>query len=383
MGSIENLATNPWLVAGFCAVMAFLGFLVARYVAGMTRVPAWQALRGGAGYLIGNVVVIMLCGLAVLGLPFGYTWGLAALALFVPLLMVVLGAETLLAFVFGIYRPRKADEVVRPAFDSRLLGWLTSPESMGKIVSETLNYQFGFEITRSWFYVLLGRALAPLIAAGLLILLGLSSRGDRVPLRERRHHPPGPLRAGGRTGPQLQSPLAPGPGDQIRSGPQPAAGHRRLRRRPAYRRQGHAVDQQAHRGESKYLPTAPIDAAAAVERTGPVGTGGTGDGRDRDGRCGPRRPGGARHARTSRLGGLVALQAVVTYRIGDLTAYVSAAGAQRPERLLRSLAERHLNALVGTRTIDDLLGEGRIDAARDLLQLIRADVGPTKPTPWA
>ena len=74
--SIENGATNPWLVAGFCVVMAFLGFLVARYVAGMTRVPAWQALRGGAGYLIGNVAVILLSGLAVLGLPFGYTLSL-------------------------------------------------------------------------------------------------------------------------------------------------------------------------------------------------------------------------------------------------------------------------------------------------------------------
>ena len=361
----KTQTTNPWLVAGFCMVMAFLGFLVARYVAGMTRVPAWQALRGGAGYLIGNVVVIMLCGLAVLGLPFGYTWGLAALALFVPLLMVVLGAETLLAFVFGIYRPRKADEVVRPAFDSRLLGWLTSPESMGKIVSETLNYQFGFEITRSWFYVLLGRALAPLIAAGLLILLGLSSVVIVSPYESAVITNRGRFVRVADPGLSFKAPWPLGRATKYDVG-------RSQRLVIGAYEEGQRIAGKATlwtnkhiEGESKYLPTAPIDAELAAN---------PGDDADGASNGEPTTP----DTRASRLGGLVALQAVVTYRIGDLTAYVGAGAAQRPERLLRSLSERHLNALVGTRTIDDLLGEGRIDAARDLLQLIRADVGPAK-----
>jgi len=365
VGSIENILTNPWLVAGFCAVMAFLGFLVARYVAGMTRVPAWRALRGGAGYLIGNVVVIMLCGLAVLGLPFGYTWGLAALAVFVPLLMVLLGTETLLAFVFGIYRPRRADEVVRPAFDSRLLGWLTSPESMGKIVSETLNYQFGFEITRSWFYVLLGRALAPLIAAGVLILLGLSCVVIVSPHEGAVITNQGRFVRVAEPGISFKAPWPLG-----RATKHDIGRSRRLvigAYEESQRIAGKATlwTNDHIEGESRYLPTAPLNTDAAAA---PTPTDATADA------IGPARP----DARSSRLGGLISLQAVVTYRIGDLTAYVNAAGAQRPERLLRSLSERHLNALVGTRTIDDLLGEGRIDAADDLLQRIRGDVGPAK-----
>ena len=363
--SIENGATNPWLVAGFCVVMAFLGFLVARYVAGMTRVPAWQALRGGAGYLIGNVAVILLSGLAVLGLPFGYTWGLAALAVFVPLLMVLLGAETLLAFVFGIYRPRQADEIVRPAFDSRLLGWLTSPESLGKIVSETLNYQFGFEITRSWFYVLLGRALAPLIATGLLILVGLSCVVIVAP------HQGAVITHQGRFVRVAE------PGISFKA-PWPLS---RATKHDVGRSQRLVIGayEESQRiagtatlwttthieGESKYLPTAPLDAEGARRN-------------EADDTVGPVAPGERTDTRASRLGGLISLQAVVTYRIGDLASYVNTGGAQRPEQLLRSLAERHLSALVATRTIDDLLGEGRISAADDLLQRIRGDVGPSK-----
>lgn len=357
VGSLENQSTNPWLVAGFCAVMAFLGFLVARYVAGMTRVPAWRALRGGAGYLIGNVVVILLSGISVLGMPFGYTWGLAALALAVPVLMVLLGAETLLAFVFGIYRPRQADDVVRPAFDSRLLGWLTSPESMGKIVSETLNYQFGFEITRSWFYVLLGRAMAPLIASGLLILLALSCVVLVSP------HEGAVITRQGRFVRIAQ------PGISFKA-PWPLAhatkhdvGRSRRLVIGAYE-EGQRIAGAATlwtndhiEGESKYLPTAPSHASAdgAAVQDDPHGD-----------------------DRASRLGGLVALQAVVTYRIGDLATYVNADAAKRPERLLRSLAERHLSALIGTRDIDDLLGEGRISAAHDLLQRLRDDTGANK-----
>jgi len=368
VGSIENILTNPWLVAGFCAVMAFLGFLVARYVAGMTRVPAWRALRGGAGYLIGNVVVIMLCGLAVLGLPFGYTWGLAALAIVVPLLMVVLGAETLLAFIFGIYRPRKADEVVRPAFDSRLLGWLTSPESMGKIVSETLNYQFGFEITRSWFYVLLGRALAPLIAAGLLILLGLSCVVIVAPHEGAVITNQGRFVRVAEPGISFKAPwpLGRAAKHDVGRSRRLVIGAYELSQRIAGKATLWTNDHVE--GESKYLPTAPLNAEAG----GRAGTSPTADADT----VGPAAP--TTDARSSRLGGLVSLQAVVTYRIGDLTTYVNADGAQRPERLLRSLAERHLSALVASRTIDDLLGEGRIAAAADLLQRIRGDVGPAE-----
>ena len=97
------------------------------------------------------------------------------LALIIPGIMVLLGIEIVLGLVFGFYRPRKPGEFVRPAFDSRLLGWLTRPESIGKIFSETINYQFGFEISKSWFMRLLGKALLPLAVVCIVVIIAMSS----------------------------------------------------------------------------------------------------------------------------------------------------------------------------------------------------------------
>ncbi|MFP4145184.1 MAG: SPFH domain-containing protein [Phycisphaeraceae bacterium] len=155
--------------------VALMSFLVARYVAGMTQVRDWQLLRGGAGYLMGNALIATL--LVVGGLMFWFErpLGLLVLGMLIPGVMALLGLEMLLGLVFSVYRPRKPGEVQRPSFESRILGWLTRPESLGKIVSETINYQFGFEISSSWFYRLIARALVPLIVIGAVVLVTLSS----------------------------------------------------------------------------------------------------------------------------------------------------------------------------------------------------------------
>jgi len=166
---------NSSLIALLLVIGGLGGFLVARYVAGMTRVDAWQALRGGASTLIGNVFLAILPLLVVTALLFASNKsGFVFLALALPIVMIVLGVEMSLALVLGFYRPRKPGTFVRPAFDSRLLGWLTRPESIGKIFSETINYQFGFEVSKSWFMQLLGRAMLPLAMVCVLIVIGMT-----------------------------------------------------------------------------------------------------------------------------------------------------------------------------------------------------------------
>jgi len=163
-------------LAGLFLVAGLLMFLVARYVAGMTVQKAWLPLRGGAGYLLGDVVLMVLLAVACLVQYFqdGDRTPFAVLAVAIPALMALQGFEILLSLIFGLYRPRKSDEALRPAFDSRVLGWLTRPESLGKIVSETLNYQFGFEVSRSWFFSLLQRLLAPMAIVAIAVFVLLS-----------------------------------------------------------------------------------------------------------------------------------------------------------------------------------------------------------------
>jgi regulator of protease activity HflC (stomatin/prohibitin superfamily) len=140
----------------------------------MGHVEAWRMLRGGAGYLMGNVLVtVALCvtlGLTHYDLPIVYNYMPLAIAIF----MIVIGIEIALNFVLDVYRPRKPGEVVRPAFDSRLLSLLTSPESIAHTINEAINYQFGFEITRSWFWQLLSRVFGLLVVFGFVMMLAMS-----------------------------------------------------------------------------------------------------------------------------------------------------------------------------------------------------------------
>ncbi|MEM7627371.1 MAG: SPFH domain-containing protein [Planctomycetota bacterium] len=378
--NLGNPATNPWMLVGFTALLSFLGFLVARYVAGMTREPAWQMLRGGAAYLIGNVLVLVLLLVAAVFLSVGNVPVLAGLSLAIPALMALLGLETLLAFVFGIYRPRKKDEVVRPAFDSRLLGWLTSPESMGKIVSETLNYQFGFEITKSWFYVLLGRALTPLIVAGIVILFGLSCVVIVAPNQQAIITDRGAVVKIADPGVSFKLPWPLGRAEKVdvkRSRQLVLGGYEN-----ANRIAGVATlwTNDHAQGDIIYFPTAPTSIHDEAVRRGVE--------QELDGAEtfeGLPAPDGAAdtpagNGSSSPLGGLISMQGVVTWNIGDLEAYIGAAdptaAATRPAVLLEMAAKRHLNAIVANREVDELIGEGRIEAGDALLEVLRAEMAP-------
>ncbi len=89
--------------------------------------------------------------------------------------MFLMAAEIIFNFVLNLYRPRIADEVPRPAFDSRVLSLLSAPDSIVKSINEAVNYQFGFDITSSWGYQLLLRSTAWLILFGVFSLAALNT----------------------------------------------------------------------------------------------------------------------------------------------------------------------------------------------------------------
>jgi regulator of protease activity HflC (stomatin/prohibitin superfamily) len=331
------------IVSVAALVIAFVGFLVARSIAGMTKVSEWSLLRGGAGYLMGNVVVTVLVFAAALAHRFGQPDGFMVLAAVVPGIMILLGIETVLSFVLGAYRPRRPGEIVRPAFDSRILGWLTRPESLGKIVGEAINYQFGFEISRSWFYQLLARAVTPLVACGAVVLIAMSSIVIVAPQQE------AVISSNGRFDRVAQAGLT-------FKWPWPIG---RVQRRDVYRVQqltiGSAPEptqretailwtNQHAKSPEQYLVTAP----AAVDD-------GTGQ---------------------AVAAGLVGATVTIKYRVADLQAYLTAAYSppDKPDLFLHNLAERSVNAYFVTHDIDTLLAKGRTEAGDVLRREIQGAV---------
>ena len=162
-------AALPLLVVGF------LGFLFSRYVTGMSRDAHWRLLRATGSYLLMCVLMLGAVILSLLMAAQGYNSVDLVVAYVIAGIQLILAAELLINFILELYRPRVPGREARPSFDSRLLGLIAEPERVGHSIAETLNYQFGFEVSRTWFYRLVSRALVPLLVFGVLVLLGISA----------------------------------------------------------------------------------------------------------------------------------------------------------------------------------------------------------------
>jgi len=343
-------AASPLVLMFLMAFVAFVAFIVARYTAGMTRKPAWQLLRGGASYLMGTAVVaVLIMGGAVFA-EFGNRAVMGWMSLLIPGLMLFIGVEVALLFVLGIYRPRRAGEIARPAFDSRVLGLLTSPESLAKAIGDTLNYQFGFEVSSSWFYRLVSRWVTPLFAGGLLILWLFTSVVIVEP------HQQAIITLNGRMVSASAERLAHPPGIHFKA-PWPFG---RVSKYPVGRLQEIRIGAELREDEElAVLWTNQHD----VEGAGYLLTAPT----PPEAHFGPGRAeelasviGGSEHMAAT----LVAAQVSVQYEIEDLARYAQA--FEDPDQVLRNLAEREVTRYFVTRHIDALLGVGRIEAGRVL-----------------
>jgi len=155
--------------------VAVLGFIFARFTAGLAKFEPMANLRAGASLAIGTSLIGLAIGIANFVDLVGTNALVRYVQVVVPAFIVLIGVELFLHFLLGLYRPRKAGDVPRPAFDSRLLGFLAAPDKIAESISGAINYQLGFDVTSGWFYQLLSRALVPLILFGLLVVWLLSA----------------------------------------------------------------------------------------------------------------------------------------------------------------------------------------------------------------
>lgn len=338
---------GPMVLVFLFAAVAFVGFLVARYLSGMTQVEAWKLLRGGAGYLMGNVLVAAAFAIASVLAFLGNMQAYMVLGYAVPIFMVLLAVEMSIGFVLSLYRPRRPGEMPRPAFDSRILGWLTQPQSIGRIVSETLNYQFGFEISRSWFYQLLGKALTPLCIIGVIILIAASSIVIVGPQQQAVITRFGQLQRVAQPGLSLKLPW---PIDHAQRYDTTRIHELTVGSAEGQIKSGTAIlwTNEHTIQDEVYLVTAPA-------RDGPV----EGD-----------------VAGNTVAGELIGGQVNVKYRINDLERYVRS--AIKPDEALKMLVEQQVNAYFVTNDVDTLLGADRERAGELLRQRIQraADASP-------
>lgn len=171
-------------LAGLMVLFAivFLTFLLGRFTVGQSQEAAQGAaqgpaqgasaelLRGPGSYLLFNT----LCSLLVMaGMAFAYFGSMGIERIVARIIMAALGligVELTLTFIANLYRPTRMGREARAPYDSRLLGLLSMPKRILRSAAETLDYQFGFKVSETWFFRFLERALAPLILFLLLTL---------------------------------------------------------------------------------------------------------------------------------------------------------------------------------------------------------------------
>jgi membrane protease subunit HflK len=167
--SMPPLPAQPGWALGLGLGLGALAFVVARYMAGLGKQPAWANLRAGAAFAVGSSLIWLAIGIAHLVQYMGTDSVVRWLPVGIAVFLVVIGVETFLHFVLAVYRPRRAGELPRPAFESRLLGFAAAPDRIAQSISDAINYQLGFDVTSGWAYQLLARATAPLLLVGALV----------------------------------------------------------------------------------------------------------------------------------------------------------------------------------------------------------------------
>jgi len=150
--------------------LAFLMFLCGMYAAGLSRARGCSIIRAGGGYMISTALGFVLVALALFAATRAWGEGMGddIASAIIVIWMLLQSIEVLVNLVMDIYRPRVAGVDPRPAYDSRLSGLLAEPAGLFRTFAHTMDYQFGFKISETWFFHFLEKALAPLIVVWLL-----------------------------------------------------------------------------------------------------------------------------------------------------------------------------------------------------------------------
>ena len=172
-GKLPSIQNAP-LLSAFLGGVAFFSLLVSKYALGMSKEKVWKFLHPGGTYLLVNCVACFLCMLSLALTEIQIYAQETYLSYGISILISLLGLEMGMNLVLDIYRPKIKDQEIHPPYASRFLELCTGSKGILKTAAQTLDYQFGFKVSETWFYAFLEKAIAPLILFQLLSLYLLS-----------------------------------------------------------------------------------------------------------------------------------------------------------------------------------------------------------------
>ena len=140
-----------------CAAFAFFGGI---FTVGQSHVREFRYLRPVGAWLIAGAGVMLLSALGALLIYYGKEGWDTVFEKTVFGIYCVLGAELLWNFIVEFYRPRTRREF-RPVYESRLLSLFTEPGGVVRNMAKALDYQFGFELSKTSLYLFIRKYFVP------------------------------------------------------------------------------------------------------------------------------------------------------------------------------------------------------------------------------
>jgi regulator of protease activity HflC (stomatin/prohibitin superfamily) len=129
----------------------------------IARLENHRLLRPGASFLLAGAYICALTALGIAGVEAKFPKADFWVARGLCVLLGLMAVENLLTLLLEIYRPRVKGKIARPLYESRVVGILAQPESLFTTAAQTLDYQFGFKVSETWFFQALQKNLAALL----------------------------------------------------------------------------------------------------------------------------------------------------------------------------------------------------------------------------
>ncbi len=152
-------------------IFALLLFLLGRFSVTIARLENHRLLRPGASFLLAGAYLCALTALGIAGVEAKFPKADFWVARGLCGLLGLMAVENLLTLLLEIYRPRVKGKITRPLYESRVAGILAQPESLFTTAAQTLDYQFGFKVSETWFFQALQKNLAVLLLAQFAALI--------------------------------------------------------------------------------------------------------------------------------------------------------------------------------------------------------------------
>ncbi len=165
---------NALIAASFLAGQAFLLFLLYRFMLGMSRNAGDRLLRGPALYTGLLSIASVLGAAAAVAVHGGYIPADTLAGRIMTGVWALLALELVWRTLVMIYSPRRRT-FASTAYESRILRSVLSPKGWTTSIAQSVDYQFGFGLSGSWFSGFLRSALIPLLVFQIALFYAMTA----------------------------------------------------------------------------------------------------------------------------------------------------------------------------------------------------------------